>query len=243
MTSWELTDREMDLVADSITTGLEDASAKAREIARNAYLLLRVKNMKRAERLKAAVSPSLRMKLIRVESEYDAAEQRRQKQAAVSASAELDTAAAAAASSSSTAEDKGSEEAMNDSQSTAQGASESNNSSGMKLLDTNGILTHRNMIPLGDGGEVVPQGVISGLVSLQAAVRGSISRRSLCVAAPASRPRVDVPLLREDSPPDTVNESNLHVIPESPGAHGSKYTSPVSPSQGSTVAESMIEPR
>lgn len=74
---WELSDRELDGVCDAISLGLEDASAKAREFARVAYMQLKTKYSKRADRLKAHLQVPIRAKLAKMEDEHDAAEQKK----------------------------------------------------------------------------------------------------------------------------------------------------------------------
>jgi hypothetical protein len=74
---WDLNERELDGVQECIPLGLEDASAKAREFARVAYLQFKSKHPKRAEKLKAGLTPTVRAKLAKAEEEYDNAEKRK----------------------------------------------------------------------------------------------------------------------------------------------------------------------
>lgn len=78
----------MDHICDAISPGLEDASAKAREFARVAYLQLKSKFPKRAEKLKAHLQVPIRIKLSKMEDEHDAAEGKRQMASSVCSQAE-----------------------------------------------------------------------------------------------------------------------------------------------------------
>lgn len=67
--NWELTDRDCDLFVDPVKIGLEDASVKAREIARTLYLHIYSQYPKKAEKIKSAVSKPLQIKLSQYEAE------------------------------------------------------------------------------------------------------------------------------------------------------------------------------
>ena len=129
LTYWDITDREYDGISDVISLGLEDASAKAREFARTAYLQLRVKNLKRADRLKAHLQVPVRNKLVKVEEEYDLEEKRKKLHA----------------------------QSFTDLDETISDVLLGNEESGSSVNTSN---------------------LLSGVVSLQALVRGSITRRS-----------------------------------------------------------------
>lgn len=60
---WDVSDKEADLIADSIRIGLEDASINAREISRFAYLHLFQLFPRKCERIKTNASPGLRNRL------------------------------------------------------------------------------------------------------------------------------------------------------------------------------------
>jgi hypothetical protein len=68
--SWEITDREADVVADAVKLGLEDASVRARELGRSAYLALFTKFPKKTEKIKLTLTTTLRSRLTRAETEY-----------------------------------------------------------------------------------------------------------------------------------------------------------------------------
>lgn len=71
-----------------ISLGLEDASAKAREFARVAYLQLKSKFPKRAEKLKAHLQVPIRAKLSKMEDEHDVVERKKKLQASTQSLAE-----------------------------------------------------------------------------------------------------------------------------------------------------------
>ena len=91
MIYWELTDREIDYTCDVISLGLEDASAKAREFARVAYLQLKSKFPKRAEKLKAHLQVPIRAKLTKMEEEHDIVERKKKLQSSSQSLADQDT--------------------------------------------------------------------------------------------------------------------------------------------------------
>lgn len=71
LVTWEMSDKDADAVVDAIRVALEDASVKARETARFAYLHLFQLFPKKSERIKAAlVSATVRNRLTRAEEEY-----------------------------------------------------------------------------------------------------------------------------------------------------------------------------
>jgi hypothetical protein len=132
---WDLSDRELDGLSDCIALGLEDASAKAREYARVAYLQLKVKHIRRADKLKAHLQVPIRAKLAKMEEEHDLAEKKKKKlNSSAQSLTELDE-----------------ETAMDDSLFASAGGS-----AGGSTINTSSLLT--------------------GVVSLQAVVRGSMSR-------------------------------------------------------------------
>lgn len=70
--SWELSDKEADVISEVIRWGLEDASCRSREIARLAYINLFSLFPKKAERLKAAMpSSQLVNRLVKAELEAE----------------------------------------------------------------------------------------------------------------------------------------------------------------------------
>ena len=58
---WELNDKDADLLIEAIKVGLEDASVQGREKAREAYINIWLKFPRKAERIKATLSSSLRV--------------------------------------------------------------------------------------------------------------------------------------------------------------------------------------
>jgi hypothetical protein len=73
--SWELSDKELDPLSETIRSALSDASLKAREIARIAYGNLFLLFPLRAERIRNSVSKPLQAKLMTLESELLSREQ------------------------------------------------------------------------------------------------------------------------------------------------------------------------
>ncbi len=65
---WDINDKDAEMIQDAIRAGLEDASVRGREVARFAYLNLRIKFPKRAEFLKNQLPISLQNRLIKLES-------------------------------------------------------------------------------------------------------------------------------------------------------------------------------
>lgn len=61
--NWELTEKELEPICESIKIGLEDASPKAREMARNAFSNLLKINLKKAEKIKSELPKLLASKL------------------------------------------------------------------------------------------------------------------------------------------------------------------------------------
>lgn len=70
LTSWELSEKEGDLIIEAVRLGLEDASVKARESARFAYLQLHQLYPKKTEKLKASLAQGMRDKLTRAEQQH-----------------------------------------------------------------------------------------------------------------------------------------------------------------------------
>jgi hypothetical protein len=68
--TWNITENEADRLCDTIAKGLEDASVRAREISRLAYLNLFQLHPKKSEKVKANINPSLRNRLIKAENDY-----------------------------------------------------------------------------------------------------------------------------------------------------------------------------
>lgn len=68
---WELSEKDVDLIQDGIRFGLEDASVKGREISRNAYLTLREKYPRKADKVKLGLPSSLRSKIEKFELEHE----------------------------------------------------------------------------------------------------------------------------------------------------------------------------
>jgi hypothetical protein len=66
---WDVTDKELDFFVDAIKLGLEDASVRAREIARTAYLNMFNLYPERAERIKSLLPKAMQQKLTRSEEE------------------------------------------------------------------------------------------------------------------------------------------------------------------------------
>ena len=65
--TWDISDKEYDLLADAIRVGLEDASVKAREIARLAYLNMFQRMPQKTEKIKTNLSVQLRTRLAAAE--------------------------------------------------------------------------------------------------------------------------------------------------------------------------------
>ena len=68
--SWDINDKEADILADAIKIGLEDASVRAREVSRLAYLNIFQLFPKKAEKIKSQLTPQVRKKMITAETEH-----------------------------------------------------------------------------------------------------------------------------------------------------------------------------
>jgi hypothetical protein len=68
---WDLVDKEGDQIDDIIRLGLEDASMKGRELAREAFISFRNIFPEKAERLKSTLSPSVLSRVVKAETKYD----------------------------------------------------------------------------------------------------------------------------------------------------------------------------
>lgn len=71
MTCWDLVDKEGDQIDDIIRLGLEDASMKGRELARETFIKFRDIFPAKAERLKASLSSSVLARVVKAESKYE----------------------------------------------------------------------------------------------------------------------------------------------------------------------------
>ena len=67
--NWELSDKDCDLFVDTVKIGLEDASVRAREIARTLYLNIFLQYPKKTEKIKSAISKPLQAKLTQYETD------------------------------------------------------------------------------------------------------------------------------------------------------------------------------
>lgn len=65
--TWDLADKEVDVIAEAVRLGLEDGSVKAREVARTTYLNLFKLQPHKAEKIKAELTKPLQMKLTAAE--------------------------------------------------------------------------------------------------------------------------------------------------------------------------------
>lgn len=68
---WEISEKEADVVADAVKLGLEDASVRARELGRSAYLALFQKYPKKTERIKQTLTSTLRTRMIKAETDLN----------------------------------------------------------------------------------------------------------------------------------------------------------------------------
>ena len=70
MIHWDISDKEADTIAEVIRIGLEDAAVRSREIAKMAYLNLKLIYPKKSEKIKSIVHINLKKRLIKAEEEY-----------------------------------------------------------------------------------------------------------------------------------------------------------------------------
>ena len=68
--SWELTDRQVDLLVEAIKIGLQDAGGRTREIAKIAYINLFQNYPKKAERLRIQLPGTVQGRLDKAEAEH-----------------------------------------------------------------------------------------------------------------------------------------------------------------------------
>jgi hypothetical protein len=71
LSCWDLVDKEGDQIDDIIRLGLEDASMKGRELAREAFISFRHIFPEKAERLKASLSSSVLSRVVKAEVKYE----------------------------------------------------------------------------------------------------------------------------------------------------------------------------
>lgn len=68
--SWDINDKEADGLADAIKIGLEDASVRAREVSRLAYLNIFQLFPKKAEKIKSQLTSQMKKKMMNAEIEH-----------------------------------------------------------------------------------------------------------------------------------------------------------------------------
>ncbi len=64
MLNWELGEKEADLICDALRVGLEDASPRAREVARSVFINVYKVHQRKAEKLRMELSKPLQAKLM-----------------------------------------------------------------------------------------------------------------------------------------------------------------------------------
>lgn len=78
--TWNITENEADRLCDTIAKGLEDASVRAREISRLAYLNLFQLYPNKSEKIKSNINLSLRNRLIKAENDYLKSHKKKEKE-------------------------------------------------------------------------------------------------------------------------------------------------------------------
>eukprot|EP01038_Epipyxis_sp_PR26KG_P011776 gene11776-15757_t len=71
METWDVTDKDVDIIIEGLKAGLEDASVIARETARLLYVNVYSNSPRKAEKMKSLLPKPLQAKLTKTESEYN----------------------------------------------------------------------------------------------------------------------------------------------------------------------------